>query len=184
VHSNQVSASFHVYYFSTPTERFLPKELSQISLQFPAGHMQLPSTRHCSFIIAGILLNQKGRCKSALRLSFEQLFSSIRSFPIKRTISNVRSNSRRGTWNDCRQACAGGRNPGQMCTRSSQCSESYCASRGVSERVLDVGLQNVLEFSLYPGVGHTTFRTEGQCTFIMELLSSMIRPLTPTPLTR
>ena len=46
-------------------------------------------------------------------------------------------------------------------------------------------LRHFLELSApITGVGHATFRREGQSTLMMELLSSMIRPLTPTLLTR
>jgi hypothetical protein len=38
-------------------------------------------------------------------------------------------------------------------------------------------------FAPIPGGPHTTFRWEGQSTFRMEPLSSMIQPSTPTPLT-
>jgi hypothetical protein len=50
----------------------------KISLQFPAdATTRVSLTRHRSFNIARIGVNQKGTCKSTLQLSFELLFSCI-----------------------------------------------------------------------------------------------------------
>jgi hypothetical protein len=62
--------------------------------------MELPSTRHRPFNTARVGFNYTGIGKSALKLSFALLFSSIRAFFAEIIISKFRSNSRRATWND------------------------------------------------------------------------------------
>jgi hypothetical protein len=69
-------------------------------LQFLAGDMQHLKTHRCSVDVARNGINYTVLRKSASQLSFALLFSSIRAFSAKRTISNFRSNSRRGTCNN------------------------------------------------------------------------------------
>jgi hypothetical protein len=91
--------SFHLHYFSAPSEHFLPKELSQIFTPIPGAPHGTSSTNCCSVNAARIWINYTGICKSTSQLLFALLFSSVRALSTKRTISNFRSNSRRGTCN-------------------------------------------------------------------------------------
>jgi hypothetical protein len=61
--------------------------------------MQQSATHHRSCNTARIGFNYTGIRKSALKLSFALLVSSIWAFFAKRTISNLRSTSRRVAWN-------------------------------------------------------------------------------------
>jgi hypothetical protein len=75
-----------------------------ISLQFPAGHMERSSAGRCPFDSTRIAAKLGTELPtSECQLSFALLFSSIRALSAKRTISNFRSNSWRGTCN-----CQGG----------------------------------------------------------------------------
>jgi hypothetical protein len=76
-----VSNLFHTWSFS------------DLSLRFPAGHMERSSNGCCSLDSARVTSKPGAGGKSAHDLSFILLFSSIREFSAKRTISNFRSNS-------------------------------------------------------------------------------------------
>jgi hypothetical protein len=79
--------------------RALEKNYLKFSLEFPAGHMELSLNGHCFFYSEPNAKKRGADNLGKCQLSFALLFSSIRTFPAKITISNFRSNSRRGTCN-------------------------------------------------------------------------------------
>jgi hypothetical protein len=93
--------SFLLHYFSAPSEHFLRKGLSQSFALIPGGGHGTSSTHRRSINAARDGIHYTGLGKSTPQLSSVLLFRSIRAFSdlSKRTISNFRSNSWRGTCN-------------------------------------------------------------------------------------
>jgi hypothetical protein len=73
------------------------EKLPYFLLQFLAGHMELFVIERRPVGFAPIVTNLGAKEWGKCQLPFALLFSSIRAFSVKRTISNFRSNSRRAT---------------------------------------------------------------------------------------